>query len=472
MRKLPLNLHPDRFIKMLGQSRKLYRSFSLAVVATLTFSQAIFASTPSLVTWTDPTPSALQPFDGNAEALAELAGSTMFFYPQAKSTAALPYTSGPRTYQNVQYVTGAMVISAPVDQVEKLLTNYAGYAKLFPKVTESSVLVNQKVGNLETDANASVRSIVKYHMLIKILPLLSFDEDMLMQHERTRNSISTLILNAPIQYGSGKFEWFPLKNGKTLVTLTQWGDLDRPKGFLVKTVLSAMPEIKYAVPNGVQGFVFESLRLRFNPDIPTKAISMQNIVPTLNLNSAQEAQVLKLLRQGGTVQFSHRPVWMVSGNRPEKLSFVSTFYQMPTTMEKSKEGLINLNNFSKIYRQVRKVKSNPLPSGGNEYDLKIGLGLGVLSIPMHVKLIYMPEAGQNSFRFYSSGGDVEFVQGRVLFKELDSKNTLVNLTAAGKVGEDPPMLLKLTKKLPYYDYLPSTGSAPIILEKTKTWLVK
>jgi len=57
-------------------------------------------------------------------------------------------------------------------------------------------------------------------------------------------------------------------------------------------------------------------------------------------------------------------------------------------------------------------------------------------------------------------------------KELSSKTTLVNLTAAGKVGENPPFLLKLTKHLPYYDYLPTTGSAPIIFEKTKTWLQK
>lgn len=460
----------QHIIKILGQSRQTYRLMSIALIL---IGQPSFASTPTFVKWTDPTPSALQPFDGNAEALAELTGSTLLFYPQTRSTAALPYTSGPRTYQNVQYVSGAMVVPANVDQVEKVLTNYAGYTKLFPKITEASVLVNQKVGNLETDANASIRSIVKYHMLIKIpIPLVSFDEDLLMQHERTRNSISSLILNAPIQYGSGKFEWFPLKNGKTLVTMTQWGDLDRPKGFLVRTILGAMPEIKYAIPNGVQGFVLESLRQRLNPDVQSKALPMQTIVPALSLNPTQEAQVLKLLRQGGTVQFSHRPVWMVSDNRPEKLSFVSTFYHLPTTLEKSKNGLINLNNFPRIYRQVRKVTSTSLPDAGVAYDLKIGLGLGVLAIPMHIKLIYMPEAGQKSFRFYSNGGDVEFIQGRVQFKELDSNNTLVNLTAAGKVGDNPPFLLKLTKSLPYYDYLPTTGSAPIIFEKTKTWLMK
>lgn len=435
--------------------------------------QPSFASTPSLVTWTDPTPSALQPFDGNAEALAELTGSTLFFYPQVKSTAALPYTSGPRTYQNVQYVTGAMVVPASADQVEKLLANYTGYTTLFPKITEANVLVNQRVGNLETDAKASIRSIVRYHMLIKIpIPLLSFDEDLVMQHERTHNSISTLILSSPIQYGSGKFEWFPLKNGKTLVTLTQWGDLDRPKGFLVKTILSAMPELKYAIPNGVEGFIFESLRQRLNPDVVTKAVPMQNIVPIFNLNSAQETQVLKLLRQGGTVEFSHSPVWMATRDRPEKLSFVSSFYNMPASLDKSKAGLVNLSNFPSIYRQVRKVTITQLSNGSSENDVKIGLGLGVISIPMHIKLVYIPEAEQNSVRFFNSGGDVEFIQGRVKFKELNPKSTLVQLTTGSKLGENPPFILKLAKHLPYPDYLPTVGTAPLIFEKTRIWLQK
>ncbi|HEY4713147.1 MAG TPA: SRPBCC family protein [Aquirhabdus sp.] len=460
-------------IRFLGQSRQAYRSISIAVIMMVLVGQPSFASTRTLVKWTDRTPSALLPFDGNAEAVAELAGSTLFFYPQVRSTAALPYTSGPRTYQNVQYVTGAMVVPATVDQVEKLLSNYAGYHKLFPKITEANVLVNEQFGNPKTDTNASVRSIVKYRMVIKIpIPLLSFDENLVMQHERTHNSISTLILSAPIQYGSGKFEWFPLKNGKTLVTLTQWGDLDRPKGFLVKTILNAMPELKYAMPNSVQGFVLETLRQRLNPDVVTKALPMQMIVPTLTLNSAQEAQILKLLRQGGTVQFTHRPVWMATSTRDERLSFVSSFFNMPTSLERAKSGLVNPNNFTSIYRQVRKVTSTQLPNGSTQNDLKIGLGLGVLSIPMHLKLVYLPEAEPNSVRFFNTGGDVEFVQGRIQFKELSPKNTLVHLTAAGKLGENPPLLLKLAKHLPYPDYLPTIGAAPIVFEKTRTWLQK
>lgn len=436
-----------------------------------------FAGNPSFVTWTDPTPSALQPFDGNAEALAELAGSSLLFYPQPKKTITLPYNKGPKTYSNVQYVTGAIVVSANCDQVEKLLSDYAGYSKLFPKITEAVVQANEQQGDFSRDdtsqSQASIRSVVQYNMRIKIpIPLLSFNENIVLQHERTHHSISTLILDSPVQYGSGKFEWFPLKNGKTLVTLTQWGDLDRPKGFLVSTILSAMPEIKTAIPNSVEGFVLESLRQHFEANVTAKALSIDNIVPVMNLTNEQEAQVMKLLKQGGVVQFNHQPVWLAKKERAEKLWFVSSFYNMPAPLFKTKDAIANPKNFPSIYRQVRNVTSTPLDNGGSQNDIKIGIGLGVISIPMHIQMAYQPETNNAGIRFYTTGGDVEFIQGHFQFKALDSKNTLVGLTAGSHLGDNPPFLLRLGKNLPYSDYLPTVGSAPVIFDKARIWLSK
>jgi len=460
-----------RTMNILSIRRLIILFFSLLA---LPFS---FASTPSFVTWTDPTPSALQPFDGNAEALAELTGSTLLFYPQPKKTITLPYNKGPKTYANVQYVTGAIVVSASCDQVEKLLSDYVGYSKLFPKITEAVVKVNEQQGDFShgntTQSQASIRSIVQYNMRIKIpIPLLSFNENILLQHERTHQSISTLILDSPVQYGSGKFEWFPLKNGKTLVTLTQWGDLDRPKGFLVSTILSAMPEIKTAIPNSVEGFVLESLRQHFDRNSASKALFIDNIVPVITLTNEQETQVIKLLKQGGVVQFNHPPVWLAQKDHSDKLWFVSSFYNMPAPLTKTKDAFANPKNFPSIYRQVRNVTSTPLDNGGSQNDIKIGIGLGVISIPMHIKMAYQPEANNAGTRFYTTGGDVEFIQGRFQFKALDSKNTLVGLTAGSHLGDNPPFLLRLGKNLPYSDYLPTVGSAPVIFDKARIWLSK
>jgi hypothetical protein len=442
------------------------------LLTTLMLGHTSFASVPNFVTWVDPTPSALQPFDGNAEALADLAGSTLLFYPQAKKTITLPYEKGPKTYLNVQYVTGAMVVSASSDQVEKLLTNYAGYSQLFPKITEAAVQRVELRGDFAHDPNATVRSIARYNMKITTpIPLLSFNENIVMQHERTHHSISTLILESPVQYGSGLFEWFPLKNGKTLVTLTQWGDLDRPKGFVVSTILKALPEAKLAIPNSVEGFVLESLRQHFEPNFTAKALPIQNIVPTISLSTDQETQVIKLLRQGGVVQFNHPPVWLAKKEGAQKLWFVSSFYNMPAPLAKTIDAFSNPKNFPSIYRQVRSVVSTPLADGGSQNDLKIGIGLGIISIPMHIQLAYQPESDQ-SVRFYTTGGDVEFIQGRFQFKAIDTKSTLVGLTAGSHLGDHPPFLLRISKNLPYSDYLPTVGSAPVVFDKTRAWLLK
>ncbi len=423
------------------------------------------ASAPQPLTWVDPTPSALQPFDGSAESVAELAGDTMLVYPQPKQSVTLPYSQGPKTYRNVQYVSGALVVNASPEQVASVLSDYAGYPKLYPKLTAAKVEAQDQHGEV-------TRSVVRYHILIKIpVPLLTFDEDVVLQHDRTPQSISTLVLDSPIQYGSAKFEWYGLKNGKTLVTLTQWGDLDRPKGFLVNTVLRALPEAKLGIPTGLEGFVLESLRLRFNPDPTSPVATPYYIAPDFALNERQEAKVLKLLQQGGVVQFSHRPVWYNVAGRSEKLSFATSYGMMPVSVEQSKAAFATPVNYPEIYRQVRKVTSEPLPNGSLQNDIKIGLGLGVLSIPMHLKLNYKPES-EYSTRFYATGGDVQFMQGRYVLKAVNAQYTLVGLTTASKLGDNPPLLLKLAKYLPYPDYIPVVGAAPVLFDKSRNWLIK
>jgi hypothetical protein len=439
----------------------------------LMMAQLSFADTRSLINWVDPTPSALQPFDGDVEALADLVGSSLLFYPQTKKTITLPYQNGPKTYQNVQYVTGAMIVPASSEEVEKLLTNYAGYSQLFPKMTSSVIQKNEQDNDVEENNKDSGRTIVKYKMRVDVpIPLLSFNENFIIQHEKTRNSISSLILESPVQYGSGKFEWFALKNGKTLVTLTHWGDLDRPKGFLVSTIFRAMPEIKMAIPHAVEGFVLESLRQHFYPNFSSKPLPIKNIVPVMNLRAEQKTKVIQLLRQGGVVQFNHQPVWLAKKDGTEKLWFVSSFYNMPAQVAKTKDALANPSNFPEIYRQVRQVTTTPLADSGSKNNIKIGLGLGVISIPVYIELAYQPEPDPNAIRFYTTGGDVELIHGRFQFEAIDSKNTLVGLTVGTHLGDHPPLLLRLAKNLPFSDYLPTVGSAHVILDKARLWLSK
>lgn len=472
---LPCNV-PDRHQKT-GMLNYLYQRATVirlcAAIVCVTSTWVDAASSYHLMTWTDPTPSSLTPFDGNAEATAGLAGSTILVYSQPSTTAVLPYNSGPGTYPHAQYVTGALVVDATPAQVENTLSNYTGYNQLFPKITAAQVLSTDKQGNWPSDQHAVIRNLVRYHILIKVpFPLLTLNEDLVMQHDRTHNSISTLIIDSPIQYGAGKFEWFPLKNGKTLVTLTQWADLEHPKGFLLNTVFKALPEIKLALPNSVDAYILQALRERFNHNTLPSPAPVNSVMPQMALSAQQEEQVLKLLKPGGIVQFGHPPVQLSRAGHADKLWFVSSYFKMPAPQARAHEALADPQTFARIYRQVRRVSTTPLSNGGMACDIKIGIGLGVLSIPVWTKLNYMPEPSTNSVHFYSTGGDVDWIQGRIGFKALSTDSTLVSMTSTGHLGEHPPFPLNLGMDIPYLDYLSTAGAAPVVFNKAKLWLDK
>ena len=92
-----------------------------------------------------------------------------------------------------------MVLPASEAQVEKLLQHYPNYVGLFPTLKSAKVLSSKGIQQ------------VKYQVHIPTpIPVLNFKETVVMQHHLENNSISTLILDAPIPYGAGKLEWFAL----------------------------------------------------------------------------------------------------------------------------------------------------------------------------------------------------------------------------------------------------------------------
>ena len=418
----------------------------------------------AIIPWTDNTPSALAPFAGQANSLASLAGSDLVFYGHPAQSLSLTTAKGLRHYKHMRFQSAALVVPASPDEVKATLSNYSRYVGLFPTLTQAKVIDQQ--GGIQQ---------VRYHISVPVpIPLLSFNEDVVMQHQLSGNSLSTLILDSPIPYGAGKFEWFALANGQTLVTLTQWGDLDQPKGFLVSTLLRAMPEVKLGIPQGVNGFVLESLRRRFAPDASNQpALSVQNIVPTLRLTDAQLDTVQRLVDQSTTpVLFAHRPVWLATHKRPEKLHFVTSIGTLNAPLAQAKPLLANPSNYATLMRQVKRVDTTDLPNGqGQRASIHVGIGLGVIDIPFRLHMRYQPQ-GDQSVRFWANGGDIEFMQGRMQFDALSPQKTRIIMTSAGKIGDHAPLLLRMSKAMPYSDFLPSLGAAPVLLDKANRYLQK
>lgn len=436
----------------------LYRGGSLLIIIAMT-SAHTYAKP---VSWIDPQiPSALAPFAGQASALAALAERNILIYQHPKQATATPTARGVRRYQNVSFNSTALVVSATPREVRQLLSDYRNYVGLFPTLTEAKPLSSQ-----------NGISQMQYRIQVPVpIPLLSFDEKIILQHQLEEHRLSTLMIDSPIQYGLGQFEWFGLPNGKTLVTLTQWGDLNAPKGFIVTTLLKALPEVKLGIPNGVGAFVLESIRRRYDPDPALGSVTTaQKIIPQHTLSATQTEQVKQLIQRSGgqAVVFAHPPVWLKTAKRPEKLFFSTSYAQINASPKAIFDTLATPNRYQQLFRQIKKITLKPNSDGSTNASIRVGLGLGVITIPYQIEL-RTQKINANTAAYQANGGDIEFLNGRLSAQPWTAQSSLVSMTSGGKLGEDAPFLLSIGKSLPYADMLPSIGAAPIFIERANRY---
>jgi carbon monoxide dehydrogenase subunit G len=416
----------------------------------------------AIVPWQDTIPSALKPFQNNPVTLAQLAEKDTVTYGQIGQAVTIPSKKGLLKYHNVRFQSAAIVLPIPAEQVKQTLSNYQQYVGLFPTLTKAKAV--EQSGQITQ---------MKYHIHVPIpVPILSFKEDVVLQHHINDHSISTLIIDSPIQYGVGKFEWFALDNNRTLLTLTQWGDLDKPKGFLVSTILKALPEVKLGIPAGVDAFILEALKRRFSPDGQIPAITSHQL-PNKTLNPQQLQAVKQLsLQSVQPVMFIHRSVKLPYSNGQEALRFVSSYSVINAPVEKARQTLGSPQSYKQLFRQVSKVTTTPMENQkGVEAAITVKVGLGVIAIPFRLNLRYFNE-GNNTVRYQANGGDIEYMQGRLRFETLSDQQTLLVMNSAGKIGDSAPFLLKLSKHLPYSEFLPTVGGAPILINKANAYLAK
>lgn len=282
---------------------------SLLILCCLIGTQA----SAKIIPWKEQIPSSLSVFQGKAQTLAELTANRILIYAHPAQTITLPTFKNPQSMSG-KFYTGAVVVPSNSQNVARLLMNYSHYNGLFPTLKSAKVVEQQ--GNITQ---------MKYQVHIPTpIPILNFKENVVMQHHLTANSISTIVLEAPIPYGAGKIEWFDLGNNRTLITVTQWGDLNHPKGFLFSTILNALPEAKLGIPSETNAFLLEALQQHFKT--PSYQILKAGKLPETPLNSSQVQKIATLS------QLSQEPVSFIlpSNKVPyphglESLRFTSSY---------------------------------------------------------------------------------------------------------------------------------------------------
>lgn len=423
---------------------------NIGLVLLIGISQISFAK---LVTWTDNIPSALKPFNNNAQQIAAIAQDNILIYAHPATKTSLP-TFSKQPQPIAKFSTAAIVVPVSSQEVAKTLSNYTQYVGLFPTLKSAKVI--------ET---AGPVSQLKYRISIPTpIPVLNFNEDVVMQHQIGQNSISTMVIDGPIPYALGKFEWFNLADNKTLVTLTQWGDLNQPQGFLFKKILNAFPEVKLAIPNGSSAFVLEALKNKYT----TKKVTALNAgqLPSPQLNTAQINKIVQVSANAQQpVSIVLNPVTVPYTHGREVLRFTTSYQYLNATPQQLQRWTQPLSYKEIFPKQIKSIKTTTINTQGQDADFKVSVGLGVISIPFDFKMRFSyPKATENNF--YANGGDLRYLKGQIQFLP-QGNNTLLKMTTTIKIDEKAPFLLKAARSLPYHEMLPALGANAIFAQKVK-----
>ena len=405
-----------------------------------------FTASAQIVTWTDPSPNALTPFQNNAKTLADLAGSDIVLYSHPTQNLQFNSSKGMRSYTGIQFNSAAIVLHTTPQQIQNALTNYSHYVGLFPTIKKADTIQSK-------DAISQIKYKVSIPTPVKIL---NFNENVTLQHHYDKQKLTTLIIDSPIQYGISKMEWFALDGQRTLVTITQWNDLDSSKGFLLSAILKAMPEAKDAISYMNNAFVLEALNLRFNPKSSAKLLAAGQVA-TKTLSNTQYQHLTQISKQSKQpVTFVHPPSAVPYQHGNETLRFTTSYHYFNSPSNKSKQ-LLSPTIYQTLFpKQVKKVEliAGIAPLQDAFYQLRVGLG--VINIPFSLRVRFSPIT--DGVDMYSVGGDIKYSKTQMHI-QTQGDGSVWRMTTASKVDASAPFLLRSMRSLPYHDMLPSTAIA-------------
>lgn len=408
-------------------------------------------SSAKIVAWNENIPSSLKPFQNNVQTLANLTQDNILIYAQIPQKTSIP-TLKTNSAPTVKFTSSAILIPANTQEVQKLLLDYQHYVGLFP--TLKTAKITKQTANI---------SQVKYKVSIPTpIPILNFNENVTIQHQLGQNSLASLVIDAPIPYAVGKFEWFRVNDQKTLLTLTQWGDLNQPKGFIFSKILNAIPEVKLGIPSGSNAFILESIKRKFSNN---KVNNLQpGQFPVLALNAEQLEKILELSRTTShPVSFVLPQTSLPYTHGREKMRFSTTYQYFPQSNQQLQKWLKPSSYQSIFPRQIKKVTLSDVNTQEQDAAFKVSIGLGVLNIPFDFQMHFnYPNANENIF--YANGGDLKYLKGQTQLIP-NNTGTLLKMTSAVKIDEKAPFLLRSMRSLPYHDMLPALGANAVFVQK-------
>jgi hypothetical protein len=292
-----------------------------------------------------------------------------------------------------------------------------------------------------------------------------FSDPKTLTFERTKGDIAHIY---------GQWEFFPQGTNSTIVAYTVWSDTES-MGFIVKTMLSAQPDLRIAIPISSAVVAVHAIkdRVEGKKDLPRDFTNLPRTprIPLLTRGDLPLPTLKKLSREG-TLLFVHPTQWIQREGKPLDLLFVTGVKLSPLPLSPTTGYTTSFARYPEFFDQVRKAIVKEIPNGWM-VEWKLKLGFGILSVPIVYTLRYEWLEPNRILRYYRVAGDLEYIYGSWEFlSDPEGKGTLTFYTTASQLGEKAPAILKLGNLIPNRQLVVGASTASVILEKLVEWIGK
>lgn len=401
------------------------------------------------------------------EALAPLLGESQLVLIHNPRTHT--WTRDGETFEKkATFITSLAVIDAPPAAVRAVIAAHAKYPEFISQIREAEEKKPAKDGE---------PSAVAFETVLNLM-VMELDVDYTLAYQDEPNGdITWQLVEGDFSEHTGRWEFFSLPEGKTLLAYTVWQDFSSV-GFTVRTVMRAQPDLKLIIPTASAAVLMDSLRRRAEgrprEDKPPSTVTQDAPrVPTLSGGAALPLPTIRRLAEAGTLMLIHPAQWFTgAGGTPTDFAFMSAGALVAMPAEKTKSLATNFERFPEFLKgQVDTIKRVPQAEDPLAYDFKLKIGVSVFSIGVKYRLKYTEETPLVlSYRRVS--GEIEHIYGAWEFIDLGEGKSLIWYTTGNKLGAKAPAILKVGQDMPNRDLIIGVSATVVTIQKLLGWLAK
>ncbi len=382
---------------------------------------------------------------------------------------------GVNTFQGEYVVTNMKVVHAPLEKVRDVVKDYSIIEKVQSQHTNVKFVSKKNNHILYSFKQVYDVSIMK--LKCDFLVQQTIEED---------GSISIMLHEGDVDAQVLRWEFIPLDDNRTVVSLTFWAGYDTarfmfqiflkiagiPESHLMATIVYSTMYLKqYADYIDKEWLAERALRIDENNIHPEPQIPLyeQELSP-------KSKQLIEALVTKGKVYTRTYQSAMVQGKEMHDLMLVSVFDDINVPVEHAEPYITDITNFTDSTRAVTSMKLRKAPYE-KCYRSKVRYGKFPFVLPLSVDIEFS-EANKNSMSWKNPGLESAFVpfSGRWEWQSLSNNNdaTFFAGSLMIRVGPDANFFVNLVNKaMPDAEAVMNLAGWTIMtLEERRKWIEK